>query len=203
MNRNKFDSLIRELDEKNNPLYLEVYKYHADVNQLYGDLPYSFHLNMVKNIVNQYSYDYLEAVRFTNEDTIKSELNTLQISAIEHDLIEDTRLNYTQVYKLNNRFLNDPIESSRITEIVYALTDEKGRNRYERHNEKYWETLNATKFAPYIKLCDRYANMIYSKYINFNKSMLAQYVKEIHDFELNFNLEDNVINTLIQKLRNL
>lgn len=126
MNRIKFDSLIREIDEKNNPLYLEVYKYHADVNQLYGDLPYSFHLNMVKNIVNQYSYDYLEAVRFTNEDTIKSELNTLQISAIEHDLIEDTRLNYTQVYELNNRFLNDPIESSRITEIVYALTDEKG-----------------------------------------------------------------------------
>lgn len=31
--------------------------------------------------------------------------------------------------------------------------------------------------------------------------MLAQYVKEIHDFELNFNLEDNVINTLIQKLK--
>ena len=55
MNRIKFDSLIREIDEKNNPLYLEVYKYHADVNQLYGDLPYSFHLNMVKNIVNQYS----------------------------------------------------------------------------------------------------------------------------------------------------
>lgn len=48
------------------------------------------------------------------------------------------------------------------TEIVYALTNDKGRTRAERAGEKYYAGIRSTPYAPLIKLCDRYANMSYS-----------------------------------------
>ena len=48
------------------------------------------------------------------------------------------------------------------TEIVYALTNEKGRNRAERANEKYYEGIRETPYAPFVKLADRLANTSYA-----------------------------------------
>ena len=48
------------------------------------------------------------------------------------------------------------------TEIVYALTNDKGRSRAERAGEKYYQGIRETPYAPFVKLCDRLANITYS-----------------------------------------
>ena len=48
------------------------------------------------------------------------------------------------------------------TEIVYALTNDKGRTRAERAGEKYYKGIRETPYAPFVKLCDRLANITYS-----------------------------------------
>ncbi|MBR1412444.1 MAG: hypothetical protein IJ577_04880, partial [Prevotella sp.] len=45
---------------------------------------------------------------------------------------------------------------------VYALTNEKGRTRAERAGEKYYQGIRETPYAPFVKLCDRLANITYS-----------------------------------------
>ena len=48
------------------------------------------------------------------------------------------------------------------TEIVYALTNDKGRNRAERAGEKYYKGIRETLYAPFVKMCDRLANITFS-----------------------------------------
>ena len=48
------------------------------------------------------------------------------------------------------------------TEITYALTNDKGRTRAERAGEKYYQGIRETPYAPFVKLCDRLANITYS-----------------------------------------
>ncbi len=48
------------------------------------------------------------------------------------------------------------------SEIVYALTNDKGRNRAERGGDRYYQGIRATPYAPFIKLCDRLANTSFS-----------------------------------------
>ena len=48
------------------------------------------------------------------------------------------------------------------TELVYAMTNEKGRNRAERANERYYEGIRAVPYAPFVKLADRLANTAYA-----------------------------------------
>lgn len=47
-------------------------------------------------------------------------------------------------------------------EVVYALTNDKGRTRSERAGEHYYAGIRDTPYAPFVKLCDRLANMTYS-----------------------------------------
>lgn len=47
-------------------------------------------------------------------------------------------------------------------EMVYALTNEKGRTRAERANDKYYQGIRETAYAPFLKLADRLANITYS-----------------------------------------
>ena len=48
------------------------------------------------------------------------------------------------------------------TEIAYALTNDKGRSRAERAGEKYYQGIRETPYAPFVKLCDRLANITFS-----------------------------------------
>jgi (p)ppGpp synthase/HD superfamily hydrolase len=90
-----------------------------------------------------------------------------------HDLIEDTRVSYNDV--------KDQL-GQEVAEIVYALTNEKGKNRKERGGVKYYEGIRQTPGAAFVKLCDRIANVQYSK---MTKSrMFEMYKKEQEDFEL-------------------
>jgi (p)ppGpp synthase/HD superfamily hydrolase len=68
-----------------------------------------------------------------------------------------------------------------VAEITYALTNEKGKNRKERANAKYYKGIRETPYATFIKLCDRLANVSYSKSVN--SKMIEAYQKEQGGFE--------------------
>ena len=71
---------------------------------------------------------------------------------------------------------------SMIADIVYACTNEKGKNRDERANDKYYEGIRTTSYAPFIKLCDRLANVRYSTLFDVNSKMAKVYKKEHEHF---------------------
>jgi hypothetical protein len=85
----------------------------------------------------------------------------IMFGAYYHDSIEDARLTYNDVMKIARSFM-DAEQALMATEIVYALTNEKGRSREERANEKYYAGIRATPYAPFLKLCDRVANITFS-----------------------------------------
>ena len=114
---------------------------HERVGQTYDDTrPYGFHLSMVADA---------------------SDVVPLLFGAYYHDSIEDARLTYNDVRRLASSFMTEP-QALMATEIVYALTNEKGRTRAERANDRYYAGIRTTPYAPLVKLCDRFANMSYS-----------------------------------------
>ena len=133
---------------------------HTSVNQEYDGKPYSVHLCMV----------YTQAMRFIEHIPKKDRDNVLNAVWL-HDTIEDCRLTYNDIVKISN------VE---VAEMVYALSNEKGRNRKERANGKYYKGIRETEFATFIKLCDRLANVIYSR--ETNSRMFDVYKKENQDF---------------------
>jgi (p)ppGpp synthase/HD superfamily hydrolase len=88
-----------------------------------------------------------------------------------HDLIEDTRVSYNDVMNQLGQEAAD---------IIYAVSNEKGKNRKERANHKYYDGIRNTPGAVFVKLCDRIANVQYSK---MTKSrMFEMYKKENDNF---------------------
>lgn len=92
-----------------------------------------------------------------------------------HDTIEDCRLTRNDIVKISNE---------RIADIVYALTNEKGRNRAERANDKYYSDMIIVKYARFCKLGDRMANIQNSA--SESVRMYAVYSLECVDFEETF-----------------
>ena len=88
-----------------------------------------------------------------------------------HDVIEDCRQTYNDVKTKTNEA---------VAELAYALTNEKGRTRKERANDKYYEGIKQTPFATFIKVCDRIANYEYSK--QQGSRMAEMYEKEMSGF---------------------
>lgn len=134
---------------------------HASTNHFYDGLPYEFHLQMVVDT----------ARKFLNI-TPSSDHSIIIAACWAHDLIEDTRLTFNDV----KQELGEEV-----AEIVYALTNEKGKTRKERANEKYYQGIRETKHAAFVKLCDRIANVEYSK--NLQNSMFEKYKSEFQEFE--------------------
>ena len=126
---------------------------HQSVNQTYaGSLPYGFHLDMVVEGVR--NYGYLVCVR-------EADVLPLFFGAYFHDSIEDARLTYNDVMREAGLLMSTE-QALMATEIVYALTNDKGRNRAERAGEKYYQGIRETPYAPFVKLCDRLANITFS-----------------------------------------
>ena len=133
---------------------------HQKVNHKYGNQPYTFHLNMVYEVAQQFSYLLP-----------KSELENVYCGCWVHDIIEDARETYNDV--LNNT-------NETVAELAYALTNEKGKTRSERANDKYYEGIQNTPNATFIKLCDRIANIKHSK--KQGSKMFDKYRKENPSF---------------------
>lgn len=103
-------------------------------NQAYNDeLPYTWHLEQVVNVVKKFGQD----------------AEIIEAAAWGHDLCEDAGCSYNDIKK---RF------GEEVAEIVYLVTDEKGRNRKERH-EKTYPALAKNEKAVIVKLADRIANV--------------------------------------------
>lgn len=131
----------------------DAHALHASVNQAYDRIrPYGFHLDMVVNWVRKYIGEVCE-----NEKDVLP----IYFAAFYHDSIEDARLTYNDVMKIAEALMEKE-QAFLATEIVYALTNEKGRNRAERANEKYYEGIRATPYASFVKLADRLANTAYA-----------------------------------------
>jgi len=133
---------------------------HKSVNHQYNGRDYDYHLKMVYQKAIDFSY-------LLKED---DKLN-VYCGCWVHDLIEDTRESYNDVLEQTNRT---------IAELSYALTNEKGKTRGQRGSDKYYEDMKCVPNAVFIKLCDRIANVSYSR-LNGSK-MLSIYKDENNNF---------------------
>lgn len=147
-----------------------AFKAHSDTNHYYGDekLPYSVHLQKTFDVAKEYIDFY-----FTEE-----EQENILCACYLHDTIEDTRTTYHTIKSEFNK---------EIAEIVFALTNDKGRNRKERAGEKYYKGIRECYGADFVKLCDRYANIQFS-FENKNVDKLEMYKKEHAKFLYQMNL---------------
>jgi (p)ppGpp synthase/HD superfamily hydrolase len=127
----------------------------------------------------------------------KQEQITLRTACLRavwgHDLIEDCRVSYNDVKEHLGQ------ESA---DIIYSVSNEKGKNRSERANDKYYEGIRNTKGGVFVKLCDRIANVQYSK---MTKSrMFEMYKKENINFMIKLGREvGNPYEEMYQYLINL
>lgn len=152
---------------------------HAAVNQMYDKFPYSHHLQMVRDF----------AEKFQNEADYHLEI--VYSACWLHDIIEDARQSYNDVKR---------VVGFEIAEISFALQTEKGRTRSERANDKYYQGIIETPGARFVKICDRLANMTYSK--NVQSRMFDIYQSELDDFDKKLNF-DNRFPKMFEYLRTI
>ena len=168
MKKEEFVAFINDNKELIEQIKERVRVLHdIDCNQKYGDKPYSYHLNMVADAAMEYGH----LVCFEEKHIIP-----IIFGAYFHDAIEDARVTYNDVTKIANEYMDDN-QALMAVEIVYALTDEKGRNREERGSAKHYEDIRNTLYAPFVKWCDRYANFKHS--IEIGSRMAKVYWKEM------------------------
>ena len=151
-----------------------AHELHASVNQHYDNHPYGVHLDMVVQSVYDCAYEVCSEVR---------DLLPLFFGAYYHDSIEDARLTYNDVMRQARRWMDEG-QAFVAAEIVYALTNDKGRTRDERAGERYYAGIRTTPYAPFVKLADRVANFTYSSSHDdaSNIHMRSVYAKEIPHF---------------------
>lgn len=116
---------------------------HAKTNHEYDGMPYSVHLIQVIFFMYKYLYLLPESV-----------WEGVLIAGWHHDTIEDARLTYNDIKKKYGKWVAD---------LVYAVTNNRGKNRDERANDEYYELIRETPWACFIKLCDRLANVSHAK----------------------------------------
>jgi len=133
---------------------------HNGTNHTYDGQPYTIHLKMTYDFGCKYAY------LLNTEET-----DTALAACWTHDTIEDTRQTYNDVKKRLG---------VGIAEVVYALTNEKGRTREERANDKYYQGIRENEVATFVKLCDRLANTSYSA--QHGQRMIDVYRSELPHF---------------------
>ena len=175
MNRMIFEGLLKEREERIAVIRDAACRLHDSVGQTYDMThPYGFHLQSVADFACRYGH----LVCDRPEDVL-----TILFGAYYHDSMEDARLTYRAVLTVARDFLPAD-QAAAAAEIVYALTNEKGRTRAERANDKYYEGIRETPYAPFVKLCDRMANLSYSVHCpdGLNNRMARIYTEEMPHF---------------------
>ena len=117
---------------------------HRNTNHFYDTyLPYEFHLRMVHQVAQDFKYLLDDTVDYYTGESYrgpKQEQVTLRqacmVATYGHDLIEDCRTSYNDVKEHLGQ---------EVADIVYAVTNEKGKNRKERANEKYYVGIRNTR----------------------------------------------------------
>lgn len=130
----------------------------AHQGQMYGNFPYIKHLSDV----------YMVLVEFGVHD------QSILAGGWLHDVLEDTEYHYSEIKQ------NFGLE---IAEIVFAITDELGRNRKER-KEKTWPKLKENEKAFIVKQADMLANVRQGMWEG--NDILNMYKKEFPKFKQHF-----------------
>jgi len=138
----------------------KAFEYHRSTNHFYDDKPYEYHLEMTAQVAQK----FIHLIPQKYKDIVIA-------SCYFHDSLEDTRITYNDLLKET---------SLQVADIVYALTNEKGKTRKERANDKYYQGIRETPYATFVKLCDRIANVEYS--MTTRSRMLEMYRKEMPEF---------------------
>lgn len=121
----------------------------AHGNQDYdGIFPYEKHLDDVVDVLKRFNVG-----------------NKYLIAGYLHDAIEDGALSYNKITEYFGR---------EVAEMVFAVSDELGRNREERKSKTY-PKIKANPDAIIIKLADRIANIEHG-------GKVKMYAKEYGDF---------------------
>ena len=175
MDKKDFQAALERYKDVIERIRQSAHDLHQSVNQTYGkNLPYGYHLDMVAG----------EAIEFGHLVCVdEADVVPMMFGAYYHDSIEDARLSYNDVMKRAKTFMDDS-QALLATEIVYALTNEKGRTREERADERYYKGIRETPYAPFMKLCDRVANITFSCSASDadNIHMKEVYKKEVPHF---------------------
>lgn len=145
------------------------YSFHRHdtvVNQRYPEnssTPYSLHL---KAVISQYKH----FKHLLDNDGNLEEI--IWMGCAGHDLIEDARITYNNIKDLAGEIVAD---------IIYCCTEEKGKDRPGRHNERYFAELKLNRPAVFVKLCDIIANVKFG--LLENSSMFNKYKKEFPEMK--------------------
>lgn len=142
-------------------------KHHRRTNHRYGSKPYSYHLEQCYKIA-------LKFILLIPEKYREEVLAAIWL----HDCIEDCRLTYNDIKKEFGVLVAD---------LVFAVTNEKGKTRIERANNKYYNGIVGQMFATFVKNCDRIANIenakktknkMYDMYLRENKFFVEKLYNE-------------------------
>lgn len=133
----------------------EYFARGAHLGQKHGDRPYYTHPRNVAQIIKEWALD---------EERFDTPL--LMCGAWLHDVIEDTPATYQDILQLFGR---------EVAELVWAVTDELGRNRKER-KERTYPKIFATPESTLLKLADLYSNVTGA--VRENTKQLQMYQKE-------------------------
>ncbi len=133
---------------------------HKD--QSYGALPYVVHLETVADLVDRY-YDQIHLpepkkdIELHSSDITQEVLPSKEVmilAAWGHDLLEDCDVSYDDV---REKLGGD------VADIIAALTENEGQTRRQRQGPEYYHKICCVHGSRLIKLCDRLANLRYSK----------------------------------------
>ena len=180
MTKEEFQSYLEKYAQQIEVIRQSAHTLHQNVNQTYGEnLPYGYHLDMVAEGVAEYGHLVCDS---------ENDVLPLFFGAFYHDAIEDARQTYHDVLNAAREFMTEE-QAVMATEIVYALTNDKGRTRAERAGEKYYQGIRETPYAPFVKLCDRLANVTYScsEEGGGDLRMKGVYKDEMHHFLMGIN----------------
>lgn len=140
----------------------ELFATIAHKGQTWGEFPYIEHCRRVYDVIINYS----DACPI-----IKENIDILGPAAFLHDVLEDTTVTREQLASV---FRSD------VVDLVFAVTDEPGKNRKERKALTYFKIIQYGPTAVALKLADRLVNVKDS--FQNNESLFQMYQKEHETF---------------------
>lgn len=146
-----------------------ILQQHKRVNQKYDGLPYVVHLQLVVKFAKKYIHLIPEEYR-----------DAVIVGAWGHDAIEDTGITWNEAKRALGELEAD---------IMFAATNEKGKVRKDRANDKYYNEIFENHLFIFVKICDRLANMYYGK-THGNQGMFETYKKELPNFKKKLYVKD-------------
>lgn len=135
---------------------------HINRNLQYGEDQYYVHLHLAYKFAKKYIY-------LLPDDEMR---HNVLCAMWLHDTIDDCVVTYSDIKKHFNWH---------IAEIVYLLSNNKGRTRSEKNDPNYYASMVEDQYSVFSKICDRLSNAFSAK--TESPSKFQMYVKELEAFE--------------------